>query len=115
MDHRLNRLFITAAKELHFARAAKREGIPRSSMIAAVKQLEQNLGYPLFDYDAETTVLTPEGVAFAEKAAADLAKSTGNSTITAPQAGGKAKASKGKGRAPAVKGAPRVGKRRQSR
>jgi hypothetical protein len=32
-----------------------------------------------------------------------------------PPAGGKAKASKGKGRAPAVKGQPRVGKRRQSR
>jgi hypothetical protein len=32
-----------------------------------------------------------------------------------PKAGGKAKANKGKGRAPAVKGAPRVGKRRQSR
>jgi DNA-binding transcriptional LysR family regulator len=106
VDHRLNKLFITAAKELHFARAAKAEGIPRSSMIAAVKQLEENLGYPLFDYQAETTVLTPEGALFAEKAKADLAKSTGNSTITAPQA---------KGRAPAVKGAPRVGKRRQSR
>ena len=115
MDHRLNKLFITAAKELHFARAAKAEGIPRSSMIAAVKQLEEKLCYPLFDYDAETTVLTPEGALFVEKAKADLAKSTGNSTITAPQAGGKAKASKGKGRAPAVKGAPRVGKRRQSR
>jgi hypothetical protein len=32
-----------------------------------------------------------------------------------PKAGGKAKASKGKGRAPAVKGQQRVGKRRQSR
>ncbi|CAN5332499.1 hypothetical protein BH09ACT1_BH09ACT1_28000 [soil metagenome] len=32
-----------------------------------------------------------------------------------PKAGGKAKANKGRGRAPAVKGAPRVGKRRQSR
>ena len=32
-----------------------------------------------------------------------------------PKAGGKAKASKGKGRAPAVKGQPRPGKRRQSR
>jgi hypothetical protein len=31
------------------------------------------------------------------------------------KAGGKAKASKGKGRAPAVKGQRRVGKRRQSR
>ena len=32
-----------------------------------------------------------------------------------PKAGGKAKASKGRGRAPAVKGQQRVGKRRQSR
>jgi hypothetical protein len=37
----------------------------------------------------------------------------GNTAV--PKAGGKAKASKGKGRAPAVKGQPRVGKRRQSR
>jgi hypothetical protein len=32
-----------------------------------------------------------------------------------PKAGGKAKASKGKGRAPEVKGQRRVGKKRQSR
>ena len=115
MDSAQARSFVAAGEDLHFAHAAKRVGVPRSTLIATIKQLEAELGYPLFDYDADSTVLTPEGVAFAEKAAADLAKSTANSTIAAPQAGGKAKASKGKGRTPVVKGAPRVGKRRQSR
>jgi DNA-binding transcriptional LysR family regulator len=115
VDHKLNRLFVVAATQLHFAHAAREAGIPRAELIAAVKRLEADLGYPLFDYSAETTTLTDEGRAFLDKARADLAKSAAGSIASAPKAGGKAKASKGKGRAPAVKGAPRVGKRRQSR
>jgi len=88
MDRELARCFIAAAEQLHFAHTAKSLGLPRSVLIASVKKLEGNLGYPLFDYTAETTTLTDAG---------------------------EAKASKGKGRAPAVKGAPRAGKRRQSR
>jgi len=47
----------------------------------------------------------------------DTTPPTGDEAAKAPKrnTGGKAKASKGVGRAPAVKGQPRPGKRRQSR
>jgi DNA-binding transcriptional LysR family regulator len=107
------RYFIAAAEELHFAHAARSLGIPRSVLIATVKKLEADLGYPLFDYAAETTRLTEAGSALLTKLKAERAKSAANAAALPP--GGKAKASKGKGRTPAIKGAPRVGKRRQSR
>lgn len=113
MDRELARCFIAAAEQLHFAHAAKSLGLPRSVLIASVKKLEGDLGYPLFDYTAETTTLTDAGEALLKKFKIEAAKAAANAS-SAP-AGGKAKASKGKGRAPAVKGAPRAGKRRQSR
>ena len=113
MDSELTRCFIAAAEQLHFAHAAKSLGLPRAMVIAAVKNLEAELGYPLFDYNAETTTLTDAGVALLKKLKIEKAKSAAN--ISSVPARGKAKASKGKGRTPAVKGAPRVGKRRQSR
>ena len=115
MDPTLLRHFVAAAEELHFAHAAKRFDIPRSTLIASVRKLESDLGYQLFDKTAESTVLTPEGVAFLDDARSQLAKSAAAARNSAAAPGGKAKASKGKGRTPAVKGAPRVGKRRQSR
>lgn len=107
------RYFIAAAEELHFAHAARSLGVPRSVLIATVKKLESDLGYSLFDYAAETTTLTDAGRSLLIKMKAERAHAAANAA--ALPAGGKAKASKGKGRAPAVKGAPRVGKRRQSR
>jgi hypothetical protein len=104
--------FVAAAEKLHFARAATSVGVSRATLVASVKSLEADLGYPLFDYSAETTTLTDAGVALLARARTDRAEVVAR---VAPPAGGKAKASKGKGRAPAVKGAPRVGKRRQSR
>ena len=115
MDPTLLRHFVAAAEELHFAHAAKRFDVPRSTVIASVRSLENHLGYDLFDKSAESTVLTPEGVAYLDDARLQLAKSAAAARASAAPPGGKAKASKGKGRAPAVKGAPRVGKRRQSR
>ncbi|MBK4347312.1 helix-turn-helix domain-containing protein [Lacisediminihabitans changchengi] len=115
MDSEQAKYFVAAGEELHFAHAAKRLGVPRSTLIAAIKRLEGDLGYPLFDYEAESTVLTDAGEAQLTKARLDLKKAAAAAAANAPAPGGKAKASKGKGRAPAVKGAPRVGKRRQSR
>jgi hypothetical protein len=112
VDGQQNRNFIAAAEELHFAHAARTVGIPRSEMIASIKASEAELGYALFDYDAETTTLTPAGKALLSKLVKEALKAKVNATLPP---GGKAKASKGKGRTPAVKGAPRVGKRRQSR
>ena len=115
MDPTLLRHFVAAAKELHFARAAKQFDVPRSTLIASIRKLESDLGYDLFDKTAETTVLTEQGTAFLENARTQLAKSAAAARASVAAPGGKAKASKGKGRTPAVKGAPRVGKRRQSR
>jgi DNA-binding transcriptional LysR family regulator len=107
--------FVAAAEQLHFAHAAKAVGVSRSTLIASVKELEATLGYPLFDYSAETTILTPAGAELLAKSQAERATSAAAAKASAPAPGGKAKASKGKGRAPAVKGVRRVGRPRQGR
>jgi DNA-binding transcriptional LysR family regulator len=109
------RHFVAAAEYLHFAHAAKSLDVPRSALIASVKKLETDLGYPLFDYDAPTTTLTDAGSALLAQAVHERTRSAAAAKAATPKPGGKASASKGKGRTPAVKGAPRVGKRRQSR
>ncbi|GAA1001922.1 hypothetical protein GCM10009563_32290 [Subtercola frigoramans] len=115
VKNELQRHFVAAAEQLHFAHAARSEGVSRATLVASIKELEAELGYPLFDYTAPTTTLTAAGKALLEKAQVERAKSAANAAATVAPPGGKAKASKGKGRTPAVKGAPRVGKRRQSR
>jgi DNA-binding transcriptional LysR family regulator len=115
MDTIALRRFVVAAEELHFARAAKFLDIPRSTLLASVRELEAELATPLFDMGASSTTLTAAGRALLadEQRKADA---TAASVQNRQQpAGGKAKANKGKGRAPAVKGQPRPGKRRQSR
>ncbi len=112
MNGQQNRNFIAAAQQLHFAHAAKRVGIPRSAMIASIKATEAELGYPLFDYDAETTTLTARGARLLSTLLTERAKAQAAAVLPP---GGKAKASKGKGRAPAVTGERPRGKRRQSR
>lgn len=115
MDTTLLRHFVAAADEPDFARAAAHLNISRKTLSESVKKLESLLGYSLFDRAAEATTLTDAGVAFLADARLELAASPGHAKSATPNTGGKAKASKGKGRAPAVKGQPRVGKRRQSR
>jgi DNA-binding transcriptional LysR family regulator len=111
----LIRHFVEAAEQLNFAHAARDVGVSRATLVASVKELEAELGHPLFDYAAATTTLTPEGVALLKKTRIEWAKSAAAAKASAPAPGGKAKASKGKGRAPAVKGERKPGKRRQSR
>jgi DNA-binding transcriptional LysR family regulator len=115
VDGQQARHFIAAGEQLHFARAAKAVGIPRAALVASIKHLEATLGYPLFDYTAETTTLTAEGTALLAKTILEQKKAAASAKAALPLPGGKAKASKGKGRAPAVKGEPRIGKRRQGR
>lgn len=118
MDISLLRLFVAAAEEKHFARAAETLDVSRMTVSASVRALEAELGYPLFDRTAETTTLTDEGVAFLATARREIAAVPAAAPAQAPpaqKAGGKAKASKGKGRTPDVKGQIRPGKRRQSR
>ena len=115
MDHAQLKRFVAAAWHLHFAHAARELGIPRSTLIASIRSIEAQLGYPLFDTEATSTTLTPDGEEFLVDAERQLSASARAAAASVAKPGGKAKASKGKGRTPAVKGAPRVGKRRQSR
>lgn len=83
--------------------------MPRSSVIASIRVLEQQLGYPLFDESASSTTLTAQGEAFLVDAERQLDASAKAAAKNVAAPGGKAKASKGKaskgkGRAPAVKG-----------
>ncbi|MGG7465016.1 LysR family transcriptional regulator [Plantibacter sp. YIM 135347] len=115
MDHKLLRSFVAAAATLHFAKAAKALGIPRSQVVADVRKLEEILGYQLFARDVESTQLNAEGFAFLPDAELQLAKSAAAAARSVAAPGGKAKASKGKGRAPKVKGEPLPYKKRQGR
>lgn len=115
MDHTLLKRFVAAARHLHFAHAARELGVPRSTVIAGVRTLEAELGYPLFDTSASVTTLTPQGEAFLVDAERQLAASEKAAATSVAPAGGKAKASKGKGRAPAVKGERKPGRPRQGR
>lgn len=118
MDIALLRLFVAAAEEKHFARAGETLNVNRMTVSASVRMLEAELGYALFDRTADTTTLTEEGVAFLAAARSELAAAPPEPAPVKPpiqKPGGKAKANKGKGRTPDVKGQTRPGKRRQSR
>ncbi|MBF4462108.1 MULTISPECIES: LysR family transcriptional regulator [unclassified Rathayibacter] len=108
------RHFVAVAEELHFVRAAEKLGISRRKLDSSVEAVEFDLGRPLFEPGASTTTLTAAGRQRLAQARAELA-ALGDEPEAAPSAGGKAKASKGTGRAPIVKGQPKPYKRRQSR
>lgn len=115
MDITLLRHFIAAAEEPDFVRAADALGVTRQNLSASIRSLEAQVGFPLFDRDAPATLLTEAGAALLADARLELATSVARAKGMGPNTGGKAKASKGQGRAPAVKGQPRAGKKRQSR
>jgi hypothetical protein len=106
--------FVAVAEELHFPRAAEALNIPLASLYSSVDKLEAEVGQPLFTRDQGPTRLTKAGAALLADAKAELA----SAPVPAKKpvaAGGKAKASKGKGRAPVVKGQPKPFKKRQGR
>jgi DNA-binding transcriptional LysR family regulator len=115
MDGKQLRAFTAAAEHLHFAHAARELGLSRATVVASVKDLEAELGYPLFDYNAPTTTLTDAGEKLLAQNRHERERSAAASRATVAAPGGKAKASKGKGRAPAVKGAQRGVRKRQGR
>ncbi|TFB54524.1 LysR family transcriptional regulator [Cryobacterium sp. TMT2-17-1] len=114
MDITLLRHFIAVAEELHFPRAAMNLNISTPKLRSSIAKLEANIGVVLIDRTTETTRLTAAGNLFLTDARTELAASDESWKPPLP-AGGKAKAAKGKGRAPEVKGQPRPGKRRQGR
>ncbi|GAB3127888.1 LysR family transcriptional regulator [Glaciibacter psychrotolerans] len=114
MNITLLRHFVAAAEELHFPRAAIKINIPLAMMNSSIAKLEAEVGQPLFTRTSEGTRLTKVGAALLVDARAEVAAAP--PPVKKPaNTGGKAKASKGKGRAPAVKGEPKPYKNRQGR
>jgi DNA-binding transcriptional LysR family regulator len=65
---RLLQAAIAVAKELNFSRAADRLHIGQSTLSKQVYELENQLGFRLFDRDHQTVALTDAGRAFVEEA-----------------------------------------------
>lgn len=107
--------FVAVAEELHFPRAAESLSIPLPSLYTSIEKLETEVGHPLFIRSASGTRLTPAGAALLDDARREIASAPAPAAKPVVPAGGKAKASKGKGRAPVVKGQPKPYKKRQGR
>lgn len=106
--------FVALAEHLHFPRAAQALGVPLPALYSALDKLEEEVGHPLVIREAPTR-LTPAGTLLLDEARARIADAPAAAARPSTPGGGKAKASKGKGRAPIVKGQPKPYKKRQGR
>jgi len=70
---RLLTLFLLVADELHFGRAARRARLAQPALSRQIRDLEQQLGFPLFERTSRHVAITPAGEAFRADAAAVLA------------------------------------------
>lgn len=61
---RLLRYFATLSDELNYRRAAERLFISQPALSAAIRQLEQSIGTPLFQRDTHSVALTAAGAAW---------------------------------------------------
>ncbi|WP_345803147.1 LysR family transcriptional regulator [Microbacterium sp. AZCO] len=111
----LRRYVALVDNDLHFPRAAAALGIPLPSLYSTVEKLETEVGHPLIAGEGAHRTLTPAGSLLLEEAKRQIAAAPPPAEKPAAKAGGKAKASKGKGRAPIVKGQPKPYKKRQGR
>ncbi|MGN8024775.1 LysR family transcriptional regulator [Microbacterium sp. 22242] len=108
------RRFVAVAEELHFPRAAGRLGISLPALYSSIEKLEEEVGHPLVVRGGDTR-LTKAGILLLPEARERIAAAPPAAPKPMTPPGGKAKASKGKGRAPAVKGQPKPYKKRQGR
>jgi DNA-binding transcriptional LysR family regulator len=77
MDLRQLEYFVAVAEEANFTRAAARCHISQSGVSAQIRQLERELGTPLFDRTTRRASLTPAGHAALDQARATLAAAAG--------------------------------------
>jgi DNA-binding transcriptional LysR family regulator len=109
------RHFIAVASELNLGRAATSLGVSRAALRESIDAVEAAVGTPLLTRTADQVELTADGERFLVTARAEIAAVEAADAPPKANTGGKAKASKGKGRAPKVKGQPLPYKKRQSR
>lgn len=108
------RRFVAVAEKLHFPRAAESLNVSLAAVYSSIEQLEEEVGHPLVTRGGETR-LTKAGELLLDEARERIAAAPAPAAKPVVPAGGKAKASKGKGRAPVVKGQPKPYKKRQGR
>lgn len=109
------RRFVAVAEDLHFPRTAASLGIPLASLYSSIDKLEAEVGRQLIDREGAKPRLTAAGAQVLVVAKERVAEAPAPARSSDRPTGGKAKASKGKGRAPIVKGQPKPYKKRQGR
>ena len=68
MEFRILRYFLAVARESGFSRAAQVLNVTQPTLSRQIKELEEELGQPLFDRTAHAVTLTPAGVILRKRA-----------------------------------------------
>jgi len=68
------RYFLAVSETLHFGKAAERLAMTQPPLSQQIRNLERNLGYPLFDRTTRGAKLTKVGQFFVDRARSTLAK-----------------------------------------
>src|SRR5580704_10970642 len=68
------RYFVAVSETLHFGKAAEKLGMAQPPLSQQIRDLERNLGYPLFDRTTRGVKPTRVGQFFLERARSTLAK-----------------------------------------